>query len=83
MKLGDEAMYVDENFKNGNIEIIHISKEYIAYCPYSECGMPYDCSEYSDMSNNDDDKLLGDIRILCPECMSLFCVRCKHYGNKY
>ena len=83
---GDEGMFslcTDENFKKWEyweIMVSHIPKEHIAYCPYSECGMPYDCSEYSDMSNNDDDRLLGDpykYRILCPECMSLFCVRCK------
>ena len=84
---GDEGMFSlcsDENFKKWEyweIMVSHIPKEHIAYCPYPECGMPYDCSEYADISNDSiEDRLLGDpykYRILCPECMSLFCVKCK------
>ena len=39
--------------------------------------MPYDSSEFPDLSNNTED-LSEDpfkYRILCPECTSLFCVR--------
>lgn len=83
----DEGMFSlcsDENYKKWEyweIMISHIPKEHIAYCPYAECGMPYDCSEYIDFTNNDeDDRMIGDpykYRILCPECTSLFCVKCK------
>ena len=52
----------------------------IAYCPFPDCGMPYDSSLYIDMSNTEitQDNDPYKYRILCPECMSLMCVRCKN-----
>ena len=81
----DDGMFAlcsDENYRKWEYwEIMksHIPKEYIAYCPYPECGMPYDSSEFPDLSNNTEDTSEDPFkyRILCPECTSLFCVRCK------
>lgn len=81
----DDGMFAlcsDENYRKWEYwEIMkaHIPKEYIAYCPYPECGMPYDSSEFPDLSNNTEDPSEDPFkyRILCPECTSLFCVRCK------
>ena len=81
----DEGMFslcTDENFKKWEyweIMVSHIPKEHIAYCPYSECGMPYDSSEFPDLRKNTEDPSEDPFkyRILCPECTSLFCVRCK------
>ncbi len=53
----------------------HISEDDIGYCPYPHCGMPYDKSFICD-DNNDRDEYKN--RILCPECMSLFCAKCSN-----
>jgi len=56
-----------------------IPENCIAYCPYPECGMPYDSSLYIDLCNNEvDNRDPFKYRILCPECMTLMCVRCKN-----
>lgn len=57
----------------------HIPVESIAYCPYPECGMPYDASLFGDISSNAPvtPSNMYKYRVLCPECMSLFCVKCK------
>ena len=52
----------------------HISDDDIGYCPYPQCGMPYDKSFLEDSNDNDEFKY----RILCPECMSLFCAKCSN-----
>ena len=52
----------------------HISQDDIGYCPYPHCGMPYDKSFLEDVNDNEEYKY----RILCPECMSLFCAKCSN-----
>ena len=67
----------EENFRRWEYwEIMktHISEDDIGYCPYPQCGMPYDKSFLEDVNDNDEYKY----RILCPECMSLFCAKCSN-----
>lgn len=52
----------------------HIDEDDIGYCPYPQCGMPYDKSFLEDVNDNEEYKY----RILCPECMSLFCAKCSN-----
>lgn len=51
---------------------LHIPDKYIAYCPFPQCGLPYDSSS---IDMNEDDP--NSFRILCPDCRTMFCAKCQ------